>query len=284
MRQEDKREHRLPDDIPIGRGPRCFVRSAAVARNWAHDRHRSAWAEQPGAHAQRLSYAFRCPLPAPCAQAFDDSANVVPGIPPNGPSGLYFLDPNIVRPQATPLSPSRIAALGGSLTPSRSIRSAGVWCCNAGRHIATSHEMPRSKQYERLQHCCRCLVCLQSLMRDPRFVFAESCRTPHSRHTAQFKYSRSAPGTAVLTVGSGGSRTWDPVQRVTCSAQAARCNTTCSVLHASQKAYHAASTRNTRRPEMQHTVRSVQRSARPSVRHVQRALLSVQGKASTHSS
>ena len=150
LRQEVKREHRLPDDIPIGRGPRCFVRSAAVARNWAHDRHRSAWAEQPGAHAQRLSYAFLCPLPAPCAQAFDDSANVVPGIPPNGPSGLYFLDPNIVRPQATPLSPSRVAALGGSLTTSRSIRSAGVWCCNAGRHIATSHEMPHSKQYERL--------------------------------------------------------------------------------------------------------------------------------------
>ena len=67
LRQEVKREHRLPDDIPIGRGPRCFVRSAAVARNWAHDRHRSAWAEQPGAHAQRLSYAFLCPLPALCA-------------------------------------------------------------------------------------------------------------------------------------------------------------------------------------------------------------------------
>jgi hypothetical protein len=209
-----------------------------------------------------------------CAQAFDDSANVVPGIPPNGPSGLYFLDPNIVRPQATPLSPSRVAALGGSLTTSRSIRSAGVWCCNAGRHIATSHEMPHSKQYERLQlHCGRCLVCLQNLMRDPRFVFAESCRTPHSRHTAQFKYSRSAPGTAVLTVGSGRSRTWDPVQRVTCSTpcQHKTCNME-DIPCSKQHLQHPTS-------RMQHTTHSLQRSARPSVRHVQRALLSVQGKA-----
>jgi hypothetical protein len=223
-----------------------------VARNWAHDRHRSAWAEQPGAHAQRLSYAFLCPLPAPCAQAFDDSANVVPGIPPNGPSGLYFLDPNIVRPQATPLSPSRVAALGGSLTTSRSIRSAGVWCCNAGRHI---------------------VVCLQNLMRDPRFVFAGSCRTPHSRHTAQFKHSRSAPGTAVLTVGSGRSRTWDPVQRVTCSTpcQHKTCNME-DIPCSKQHLQHPTS-------RMQHTTHSLQRSARPSVRHVQRALLSVQGKA-----